>query len=207
MTRTQNERTGIIRRMKQRHSILLIICAVGIYACTAVESGVVSTEPRSATQHATVTGSVSLSREALSPSVPDEPGTVSGKQDSGSWTIEYEVSGGFAGIRRQLNLSGNGRIIASDLKRKRRVEQQAPPEQLVKIAEALSKIDLSRLPATGPKLSNRCADCFQHALTVANADQHYKLYVDDTTLKDPACAELIGLLSSLLNQALVKQEP
>ena len=104
-------------------------------------------------------------------------------------------------------MSADGRIIASDLKRKRRVEQQAPPEQLVKIAGALSKIDLSRLPATRPKLAKRCADCFQYALTVDNGDQRYKLYVDDITLEDPACAELIGLLSSLLNQALVKQDP
>lgn len=180
---------------------------VGISACTTVESGVVTTEPRSAAQHTTVTGTGSLSREALSPSVPDEPGTVSGKQHAGSWTIEYEVSGGFAGIRRQLILSGNGRIIASDLKSKRRVEKQAPPEQLVKIADASSKVDFSRLSATGPKLSSRCADCFQHALTVVNVDQRYKPYIDDATLKDPALAELIGLLSSLMNQALIKQEP
>jgi len=187
--KTQNERSGIMRRMKQRHSILLIIFTVGLYACTAVR----------------VTGSPS--QEALPRPVPAEPAAVSGKEDAGAWTIEYEVSGGFAGIRRQLNLSGNGRIIASDLKRKRRVEQQAPPERLVKIADALSKIDLSRLSTKGPKLSNRCADCFQQALTVDNADQHYKLYVDDAMLEDPACAELLGLLSSLLDQALAKQEP
>ena len=196
-----------MRRMKQRHSIFLIIVTAGIYACTTVESGVVATEPRSAAQHTAVSGTGSPPQEALSPSVPDEPGTVSGKQHAGSWTIEYEVSGGFAGIRRQLILSGNGRIIASDLKSKRCVEKQAPPEQLVKIADALSKVDFSRLSATGPKFSNHCADCFQHTLTMINVDQFYKPYLDDATLKDPAWTELIGLLSSLLNQALIKQEP
>jgi len=191
--------------MKQLHSLYLIIGAVGIYACTAVESGVVIREPRSATQQTAVGGAGSLSRERSSPSAPDDPAT--GKQHSGCWTIAYEVSGGFAGIRRQLEVSGNGRTIASDLKKKRRVEQQAPPEQLAKIADALSKIDPSRLSEMGPKLSSRCADCFQHALTVDNVDQHYKLRVDDKTLEDPACAELIGLLSSLLDQTLAKQEP
>jgi hypothetical protein len=180
--------------MNKLRSILLIIGAVGMYACTTVESGVVTTESRSATRHTAAT-------------VPGETGAVSGKEHSVSRAIQYEVSGGFAGIRRQLNVSGNGHIIASDLKRKRSVEQQATPDQLVKIADALSKIDPSRLSAKGPKTSNHCADCFQHALTVDNAGQHYKLDVDDIMMQDPACAELIVLLSSLLDQVLAKQAP
>jgi hypothetical protein len=200
--KSAKERIEIKCRMKHRNYILLSILTVGL-SCTAAERGVVIKETGPAIQHTAANDTGSPPQKALSPSVPD----VSGKQHSEYWTIDYAVSGGFAGIRRLLNLSGNGRIVASDLKRKRRVEQQASSEQLVKIADALSMIDFSRLQATGPKLSSRCADCFQHELTVVKDGQHHKLYFDDTTLKDPACAELISLLSSILNQALVKQGP
>jgi len=193
--------------MKQRSSILLIICAVGMHACTAVERGVVTTGPRSATQHTTTTGTGSLSREALSPSVPDETGTVSGKQHSGSWTIEYEVSGGFAGIRRHLKLSSDGRLSVTDLKQKKHIEQQASSEQLAEIANLLTKIDFSRAPGTRPLFSNRCADCFQHVLTTVVKGQRNTLAFDDITLKDSESAPLTRLLVSMINQALVKQGP
>ena len=186
--------------MKQRHTIILAVFALGL-SCTAAKRGTVIAEPGPATQPTAINGNM------LSSSSPDGPGTVSGKQHSEYWTINYEVSGGFAGIRRQLNVSNDGSFVASDLKRKRRVEQQASPEQIVKIADALSKIDFAQLPAMEPKLSSRCADCFHHKLTVTKDDQPHKLNFDDTTLKDPACAALIGLLSTMLNQALVQQGP
>jgi len=192
--------------MKQLHAILLTMFAVGL-SCTAAEGDIVIKEPGFSTPRAEINRTGSSRQESLSPPAPDTSGTVSGKQHSESWEIDYEVSGGFAGIRQQLNMSSDGRLIASDLKRKRRIEQQVSPEQLVKIADALSKIDFPRLQATGPKLSNHCADCFQYVLTVFIGDQHERLYFDDVSLKDPACTTLIGLLSSTLNRALIKKEP
>lgn len=192
--------------MKQLHAIILAIFAVGL-SCTAAEGDVVIKEPGFATPPADINHTGSSRQESLSPSTPDASDTISGKQHLESWKIDYEVSGGFAGIRQQLNMSSDGRLIALDLKRKRRVEQQASPEQLIKIADALSKIDFPRLQATVPKLSNLCADCFQYVLTVVIGDQHERLHFDDVSLKDPACTVLIGLLSSTLNRSLIKQEP
>jgi len=144
-------------------------------------------------------------QEALSPSAPKAVHETSEKQRPGLWEIEYEISGGFAGIRRQLKLSSDGRLLVTDLKQKKHIEQQASSEQLAEIANILAKIDFARSPETLPQFSNRCADCFQHVLTAVVRGQRYTLRFNDITLKDSECAPLTRLLLSMVNQALVKQ--
>lgn len=143
-----------------------------------------------------------MPQDVLSPPVQQAPKDTSEKQRAEAWEIEYEVSGGIAGIERRLSLSGNGKIIATDPKNKRSIEQRASPEQLTKIRNILVKTDFSRMPETRSKLTNRCADCFQHRLTVNVEGQGHRLHFTDLSLRDSEYAPLIGLLASLLDQAL-----
>jgi hypothetical protein len=150
---------------------------------------------------------VAQQKKMMPSSASKSSGNIPDKQCRESWEIEYNLSGGLAGILRQLKLSSSGRLLASDLKKKIHIEQQVPAEQLSEIAGILRKIDLSRAPKTHRDLYQGCADCFQHELTVVADGQRHKLYVDDTTLEDPEYVPLIKLLSSLINQAFVEEEP
>lgn len=115
------------------------------------------------------------------------------------------IAGGFAGIQRQLRLSSNGKLIAADLKQKRSIEQHVSSWQLTDITSMLKKMDFSRIPEGRSKFSNNCADCFQHALTVVIDGQEHRRHFNDVSLRDSEYAPLIGLLSSLLNQALLNK--
>ena len=138
---------------------------------------------------------------------PMNSGNIADKQSTESWEIGYTVSGGFAGIMRQLKLSSNGRLLAIDLKKKIHMEQQASAEQLAEVSDILHKIDLSRAQTKRPDLKNKCADCFQRELTVVTDGQRHRLNIDDTVLEDQEYVQLIKLLSSLMNQAFVKEKP
>lgn len=141
-------------------------------------------------------------QEMRSPSAPQAPKDSLEKQRAEAWEIEYEVSGGIAGIERRLRLSGNGKIIATDPKNKRSIEQLASSEQLTNIRSILARTDFTRMPETRSKLTNRCADCFQHRLTVIVEGQVHKLHFTDVSLRDSVYAPLVGHLASLLDQAL-----
>jgi hypothetical protein len=144
----------------------------------------------------------SVKQKALPLSGPHVPGVVSNKQDSESWKIEYQVSGGFAGVRRQMELSSDGKLIATDLKRGKSIERQASPEQLTQITSILAKIDFGGRKEARPRVLDRCADCFQHAVAVHINKQRHSLHFDDVSLRGSPYAALIGFLSSLLNQCL-----
>lgn len=145
-------------------------------------------------------------QEVLPPPVRQAPKDTPEKQRADTWEIEYEVSGGIAGIERRLKLSGNGKIIAIDQKNKRSIEQQASPEQLTNIRNILVKTDFSRMPETRSKFTSRCADCFQHRLSVIVEGQGHKVLFSDVSLRGSEYAPLIGLLASLLDQALLKRD-
>jgi hypothetical protein len=120
-----------------------------------------------------------------------------------SWKIEYELSGGFAGVRKKLTLSSSGALQAVDERMNKTIEAAATPAQLADVEEALAKIGTSGT-ATRPSFGSRCADCFQHNVVVIRSDKELRFAFDDVSLKDAEQASLVRVLSSLLNQTLAQ---
>lgn len=119
-----------------------------------------------------------------------------------TWKIEYGISGGIAGINRQITLSSTGSMVATDRRTNKRVEQQLPPEQLSQVNDILRRLDLSEPPRTGAGGTGQCADCFQSTLNLTLEDRLYA--VESAALETPQYNELVRLLSSMLKQALAQ---
>lgn len=118
------------------------------------------------------------------------------------WIIEYAISGGFAGIRRQLTINSSGHLTAIDQKLKKNVEQQISQKQLAEIINTLEQINFSLMNDNTSKLSNRCADCFVYTLNLTADGSKGKITVNDLSLQDSKYIALIKLLSTMLDQAL-----
>lgn len=118
------------------------------------------------------------------------------------WEVEYHVSGGLAGVQRQLIFSSGGALIAEDLRTGVRVEMQVQASRVAEIAELMQAVDRSRIQGTPSIPTNRCADCFQHGLTVTIDGRKWKQRLDDLTLSRSPSASLVARLSSLLQEAL-----
>lgn len=118
------------------------------------------------------------------------------------WVIEYTISGGFAGIRRQLAINSSGHLTASDQKLRKNIEQQISQKQLAEIVNILVQYNFSLSNDNISKLSNRCADCFVYTLNLTADGSKGKITVNDLSLKDSKYIALINLLSTMLEQAL-----
>ncbi len=132
-------------------------------------------------------------------------GTNSSQKAEGkklSWTIEYSISGGFAGIRRQLIINSSGHLTAKDQKLKKDVGQQISQKQLAEIINILEQLNYSLDMENASKLSGRCADCFIYTLSITADDRKEKITLNDLSLQGSKHSELIRLLSTMLDQAL-----
>lgn len=118
------------------------------------------------------------------------------------WIIEYAISGGFAGIQRQLTLSSSGQLTAADKKFKKLTEQQISQEQLMEIGNILEQLDFSINEKNASRLGGKCADCFQYTLTLSVNDKKTTAILNDLTLQDSKYTQLIRFLSALMEQAL-----
>lgn len=124
-------------------------------------------------------------------------------QDLKTWSLQYEVSGGIAGLRRQLTLNSDTQLIAIDEKRNKRITQQATQEQITNLTTLLKSLKIPAASVAPSRLNSHCADCFQYRLTLTLNDQQQTINLDDSQLQqDSKYAKLINLLSSILNQTL-----
>lgn len=146
---------------------------------------------------------ISASKEPAQKKPRDTKTSASARKDGriGDWHITYELSGGYAGIRRRLELSRSGILVAQDLKQQKRVEQRIPEQELDKIAKILAENDFMQGTGARDKLSNRCADCLQQVITLATEGEQYR--IDNNMIPhSSASKKLAEILSSMMDQAL-----
>jgi hypothetical protein len=123
--------------------------------------------------------------------------------EAGPWEVDFQLSGGFAGMMKQLRISHDGRLVAENLKRRARVEKHLSPEELRNLDRMITQ---SRpAPAAMPQgtLGRRCADCINYRLTVTGTGERPARSESGTIEgRRPSDPDLIGFLISLLNQTV-----
>ena len=132
------------------------------------------------------------------------PGGAGGAQsaDTRSWEVDFELSGGFAGITKQMRISHDGRLVAENLKRRTRVEKRISPDQLRDLDRMIGQAR-SRPEAAAGTLGRRCADCIHYRLTVAGVGDRPTLSESGTIEgRGPGEPDLIGFLTAVLNEAV-----
>jgi hypothetical protein len=116
-----------------------------------------------------------------------------------TWRIDFQLSGGFAGLDRTLTLSNTGQLTAEDRSQRSRVATQATPQELDQIAALVARI--KSLPAI-PRGDSRCRDCLSYNIAIDVDGERFSALLDDTTLPGSGLEELARALSALLNRSL-----
>lgn len=119
-----------------------------------------------------------------------------------TWEIDLGISGGIAGIRLHLKVTSSGLLLAQDMKQGKRVERKARPEQIREITGMLSRLGPGKDGNSLRGLPGRCRDCFQYDLAISVDGRHQRMAMHSTAVRDSRQAELIGVLSALLREAL-----
>lgn len=110
------------------------------------------------------------------------------------WEIEFERSGGIAGVQQRITVSSSGQLVK--YKENGETDQaQITPEEAEQLASLLAEAcpfeASQRLPET-------CADCFLYELTIVMNNQRYGIQIDDMKLPESGFALLISKLVDLL---------
>lgn len=112
------------------------------------------------------------------------------------WRLEIHLSGGFAGLDRQLDLSSTGELKASDRKRDTHVTARLSAEDIAQIGSLIPVTPAASASRTG------CADCLLYDLTLHAHGQAVVLHLDDINLGRSGIEPLIRSLLTLLDRAL-----
>ncbi len=114
-----------------------------------------------------------------------------------SWQVTFLVSGGFAGLDRQLVLASSGDATATDRRRNRQVTRPLS-------RDALKEIDSLIASAVSIDLPNRtqCRDCYAYDIDVRTPKRQVTIRAGDDALGDSSAALLARALTRLVGQLL-----
>jgi hypothetical protein len=137
-----------------------------------------------------------------SPQNPDTSSSTPGipKDTNGTWTVELFVSGGFAGVQRNIKISSSGDAIIMDEKKPKPINLDLLEAEVEKLSKLVVAIE--HLPNVSG--SSPCVDCFQYEVDVVIQDSHFHASYNDETLKHSGIKPLVFELVRLMNDALEK---
>ena len=138
---------------------------------------------------------------ANSPTSMPEPAATPTKSSSSacsspsSWTIRFNLTGGFAGFNETLMLDNGGNLT---------VQSERPPVDVQKVVSedqvaAFTKLLSQACPFDVIPDKGTCADCFVYDLEIQMDGQTYSVQASDVTLSGEL-QPLIGALSQLLQE-------
>jgi cell division protein FtsL len=124
------------------------------------------------------------------------------RQSLGPWQVKYNLSGGIAGIIRELTLNSDGQLIAVDSRNNIRKEISASPDQLGEVKKLLE--NLQTASENVPKPTQNCFDCLNSKITITLDKKTYTTDLQDSGFGggETKYQKLDGFLSKMLNQAL-----
>ena len=115
------------------------------------------------------------------------------------WSLTFELSGGFAGLDRRLELTSAGAATARDRRRRRDVTRQLPPDELTEIDRLVAS-------AVSLDMSNRtsCRDCLTYAIDVRTPNRQIVIRTIDQGLVGSTAEPLARALTRLQDRLLAE---
>ena len=113
------------------------------------------------------------------------------------WQLGFRLSGGFAGIDRELRLASTGELTATDHRSAQTVMSRVPADELMHVAALVVS-----LPAVDPARDTSCRDCLVYDLEVQKAGTSLTARLDELSLASTGLDDLVKTLTSMLNRAL-----
>jgi hypothetical protein len=114
------------------------------------------------------------------------------------WSVTFRVSGGFAGVNRDLEISSTGGARAVDRRSGTEATIRVPDSELA----ALGAVVTGATPQPMTRHSS-CRDCFTYHLEIRIDDQRLSVDLDDQSLDASNLGPLIAALKSVQDRALI----
>lgn len=127
-----------------------------------------------------------------------------GLNSSAAWSVQFSISGGFAGVRQHLEVYQNGRLIAVDEKLDKKVTGELATKDVAEIQKLVKWRTGNLSPLPEKSRGSGCFDCFVY--TVVSTLDGKKISKNYTGLNLVAENEkqLVSVLSKVLHDQLGK---
>ena len=107
-------------------------------------------------------------------------------------------------MHRQLFLNSKGMARAADMKTGRQVESTLEAGQLAEIEGMLKRLGGTPASTNPSRLARHCADCIEYRIDTTLNNQRQSILLRSGAELEPRYADLVGRLSTLLQQTLTK---
>ncbi len=103
---------------------------------------------------------------SMSSCVTQQHGTASVAQEPIPWSVILSVSGGIAGVERNISIDSDGLVIINDLKTNKSSRSKINNKELALLSNLINQQTGSLKQPSTLFTANKCADCFQYKLSI-----------------------------------------
>jgi hypothetical protein len=114
-----------------------------------------------------------------------------------SWSVKLTVSGGIAGIQRNIQVDETGKYTVTDEQAGNTQTGELTDVELAELESLVTGFEFS-----SPKTPSMCADCFVYDLEIQSGGKKMLAQADDVNLGDSGMGTLVEFLRGLMDRAL-----
>jgi len=117
-----------------------------------------------------------------------------------SWSVILSISGGFAGLMRNISIDEDGSIIINDLKNSKSIRKKLNNKELQDLSDLLDKLKGTSSSSSSPGFSRNCKDCYQYKLSIRWQNSQVLASLNDINLKKSPYKALVIFLKRILSK-------
>jgi hypothetical protein len=178
----------------------LLAVVIGAAVALAIDSDDEPSKPPEVTPSATMPAPTATSTTTLPSASPTPVQPTATVAVSETWSIEFQRTGGFAGLSQRLDVASNGSATYEDVRSARVVNDTLDAAVL---DELRTLVDSSDFFNQAPSQEAPCADCFNLSITVTVDGTTHAVDAVDIGLDD-ALKPLADRLAALLQDGLAQ---
>jgi hypothetical protein len=125
---------------------------------------------------------------------------------SSVWSVNLLVTGGFAGINRQLTLDSTGRMTIKNRRKNQSWTVQASDKLVQEVGELSKTTAEQDVEFSSQRPGSDCYDCFNYQLTIKFDSTSKSLDFGGFPQKDSVKWQLVQLLQPHLNQGAIREK-
>jgi len=132
-----------------------------------------------------------------------DPGSDDGRSAlSTTWSVEFSVSGGFAGVRQHLEVYQNGRVTGVDEKLKKSVTGNLDQQDFAEMQKLVEWRTVTLSSAQEKSRDLNCYDCYNYSVVSTLNGRKISRQYGGLNITENNERKLIQLLSKVLREQL-----
>lgn len=117
-----------------------------------------------------------------------------------TWSIELQLSGGFAGIEQRILLDNTGRLTSINKKSGKQLGARADTSLMTYADEWIKTRSMATTTQSVPNLPIGCADCINYNINIVSNDRRFNYRFNTLSLKSSPYQGLVSRLTAAAQQ-------